>query len=121
MVMVGRNEVLAAAERISGVVEETPLIAARLGGHSLWLKCENRQFGGAFKVTKGFLDKFGPRRVVDTPITELGFAASVGLGASAGFAGAAGGIAPASPAMTILPSAMKVTTADWAISMTSFR
>ena len=26
------------------------------------------QFGGAFKVTKGFLDRFGPQRVVDTPI-----------------------------------------------------
>ena len=31
------------------------------------------QFGGAFKVTKGFLDRFGPRRVVDTPIAESGF------------------------------------------------
>src|SRR6478752_4911937 len=31
------------------------------------------QFGGAFKVTKGFLEKFGPRRVVDTPIAETGF------------------------------------------------
>ena len=30
------------------------------------------QFGGAFKVTKGFLEKFGPRRVVDTPIAETG-------------------------------------------------
>ena len=31
MVMVGRDEVLAAAARIGGVVEETPLVAARLG------------------------------------------------------------------------------------------
>ena len=31
------------------------------------------QFGGAFKVTKGFLDRYGPRRVVDTPIAESGF------------------------------------------------
>jgi len=31
------------------------------------------QFGGAFKVTKGFLEKFGERRVVDTPIAESGF------------------------------------------------
>ena len=31
------------------------------------------QFGGAFKVTKGFLDRFGPQRVVDTPIAESGF------------------------------------------------
>src|SRR6478736_2120699 len=29
------------------------------------------QFGGAFKVTKGFLEKFGPRRVVDTPIADF--------------------------------------------------
>ena len=36
------------------------------------------QFGGAFKVTKGFLEKFGPRRVVDTPIAETGFTGSGG-------------------------------------------
>ena len=42
-------------------------------------------YQGAFKVSKGFLEEFGPRRVVDTPITELGFtglatgAAMVGL------------------------------------------
>ena len=42
------------------------------------------QFGGAFKVTKGFLDKFGPRRVVDTPIAETGF---TGLAAGAALVG----------------------------------
>ncbi|HEY3260905.1 MAG TPA: transketolase C-terminal domain-containing protein, partial [Pseudonocardiaceae bacterium] len=42
------------------------------------------QFGGAFKVTKGFLDKYGPRRVVDTPIAETGFA---GLAAGAALVG----------------------------------
>jgi pyruvate dehydrogenase E1 component beta subunit len=31
-------------------------------------------YNGAYKVTKGMLDKWGPRRVVDTPIAELGFA-----------------------------------------------
>ena len=42
-------------------------------------------YQGAFKVSKGFLEEFGPRRVVDTPITEAGFtgvdigAAMVGL------------------------------------------
>ena len=30
-------------------------------------------YQGAFKVSKGFLEEFGPRRVIDTPITELGF------------------------------------------------
>jgi 2-oxoisovalerate dehydrogenase E1 component beta subunit len=42
------------------------------------------QFGGAFKVTKGFLDKFGPRRVVDTPMAEAGF---TGLAAGAALMG----------------------------------
>jgi len=42
------------------------------------------QFGGAFKVTKGFLDKFGPRRVVDPPMAESGF---TGLAAGAALVG----------------------------------
>ena len=42
------------------------------------------QFGGAFKVTKGFLDKYGPTRVVDTPIAETGYA---GLAAGAALVG----------------------------------
>jgi 2-oxoisovalerate dehydrogenase E1 component beta subunit len=32
------------------------------------------QYGGAFRVTAGFLDEFGPGRIVDTPISESGFA-----------------------------------------------
>jgi len=35
---------------------------------------EVAEYNGAYKVTKGMLDKWGPRRVVDTPIAELGFA-----------------------------------------------
>ncbi|KXN69833.1 Thiamin diphosphate-binding protein [Conidiobolus coronatus NRRL 28638] len=35
---------------------------------------EVAQYNGAYKVTKGLLDKFGPKRVIDTPITEMGFA-----------------------------------------------
>jgi len=41
-------------------------------------------YNGAYKVSKGLLDRFGPNRVVDTPITELGFA---GLGVGAAMAG----------------------------------
>jgi pyruvate dehydrogenase E1 component beta subunit len=41
-------------------------------------------YDGAYKVTKGLLHEFGPRRVIDTPITELGFA---GLGVGAAMAG----------------------------------
>src|SRR5579862_2101744 len=32
------------------------------------------EYNGAYKVTKGMLDKWGPMRVIDTPISELGFA-----------------------------------------------
>lgn len=35
---------------------------------------EVAEYNGAYKVTKGMLDKWGPHRVVDTPISELGFA-----------------------------------------------
>ncbi len=45
---------------------------------------EVAEYEGAYKVTQGLLQEFGPRRVVDTPITEHGFA---GLGAGAAFAG----------------------------------
>jgi len=43
---------------------------------------EVAQYNGAYKVSQGMLDEFGPRRVIDTPISELGFAA-VGVGAAA--------------------------------------
>ena len=41
------------------------------------------EYQGAYKISQGLLDKFGPRRVVDTPITEHGFA-GIGVGASWG-------------------------------------
>lgn len=39
------------------------------------------EYEGAYKVSQGMLDKFGPERVVDTPISEQGFA-GVGVGAA---------------------------------------
>ena len=42
---------------------------------------EVAEYQGAYKVTQGLLDEFGSRRVVDTPITEHGFA-GVGVGAA---------------------------------------
>jgi pyruvate dehydrogenase E1 component beta subunit len=42
------------------------------------------QYQGAYKISQGLLDEFGPRRVVDTPITEHGFA---GLAVGAAFGG----------------------------------
>jgi pyruvate dehydrogenase E1 component beta subunit len=44
---------------------------------------EVAEYQGAYKVTQGLLDEFGPRRVIDTPITEYGFA-GVGTGAAMG-------------------------------------
>ena len=45
---------------------------------------EVAEYQGAYKITQGLLQEFGARRVVDTPITEYGFA---GLGVGAAFAG----------------------------------
>lgn len=42
---------------------------------------EVAEYNGAYKVTKGMLDEFGPKRVIDTPIAELGFA-GIGVGAA---------------------------------------
>ncbi|WP_221794564.1 pyruvate dehydrogenase complex E1 component subunit beta [Aquisediminimonas sediminicola] len=54
---------------------------------------EVAQYQGAYKVTQGLLDEFGARRVIDTPITEHGFA---GIGAGA----AMGGLRPVIEFMT---------------------
>ncbi len=44
---------------------------------------EVAEYQGAYKISQGMLDEFGPRRVIDTPITEHGFA-GIGVGASFG-------------------------------------
>ncbi len=54
---------------------------------------EVAEYQGAYKVTQGLLEEFGPRRVIDTPITEYGFA---GIGAGA----AMGGLRPIIEFMT---------------------
>src|SRR5947207_5473507 len=52
---------------------------------------EVAEYNGAYKVSQGLLERFGPKRIIDTPIGENGFAglgegaAMVGLGASIGF------------------------------------
>ncbi len=42
---------------------------------------EVAEYNGAYKASKGMLDEFGPERVIDTPIAELGFA-SIAVGAA---------------------------------------
>ena len=44
---------------------------------------EVAEYNGAYKVSQGMLDEFGPKRVIDTPISELGFA-GLGVGAAMG-------------------------------------
>ena len=42
------------------------------------------EYQGAYKISQGLLDEFGPKRVIDTPITEHGF---TGIAVGAAFAG----------------------------------
>src|ERR1700722_4354157 len=42
---------------------------------------EVAEYNGAYKVSQGMLDQFGPRRIIDTPISENGFA-GIGIGAA---------------------------------------
>jgi pyruvate dehydrogenase E1 component beta subunit len=42
---------------------------------------EVAEYNGAYKVSQGMLDEFGAKRVIDTPIAELGFA-GIAVGAS---------------------------------------
>src|SRR6187401_1087579 len=45
---------------------------------------EVAQYNGAYKVSEGMLERFGPKRIVDTPISEAGFS---GIGVGAAMAG----------------------------------
>ena len=58
---------------------------------------EVAQYDGAYKVTRGLWKKYGDKRVIDTPITEIGFA---GIGVGAAF----GGVRPIVEFMTWSPS-----------------
>jgi pyruvate dehydrogenase E1 component beta subunit len=56
----------------------------RRDGDVFLLGEEVGQYQGAYKVSQGMLDEFGPQRVIDTPITEMGFA---GMACGAAYAG----------------------------------
>ncbi|MBM3447106.1 MAG: pyruvate dehydrogenase complex E1 component subunit beta [Bacteroidetes bacterium] len=50
--------------------------------HRVFLMGEEvAEYNGAYKVSQGLLDEFGPKRIIDTPIAELGFA-GIGVGAA---------------------------------------
>jgi pyruvate dehydrogenase E1 component beta subunit len=42
---------------------------------------EVAEYNGAYKISQGMLEEFGPKRIIDTPIAELGFA-GIGVGAA---------------------------------------
>jgi threonine dehydratase len=48
--LVDHQDVVAAADRIRGLVKQTPLIETEIDGMQVWLKCECLQTGGAFKL-----------------------------------------------------------------------
>ncbi len=53
----------------------------RKDGNIFLMGEEVAEYNGAYKVSQGMLDEFGAKRVIDTPITELGFA-GIGVGAA---------------------------------------
>jgi pyruvate dehydrogenase E1 component beta subunit len=53
----------------------------RLDPKILLMGEEVAEYNGAYKVSQGMLDEFGPKRVIDTPIAELGFA-GIAVGAA---------------------------------------
>ncbi len=63
-------------------LREAMLEEMRLDPNVFLMGEEVAEYNGAYKVSKGLLDEFGPERVIDTPIAELGFA-GIGVGAAA--------------------------------------
>jgi threonine dehydratase len=57
-VLVAHEDVVAAQERIAGLVERTPLIESEIGSLRVWLKCECLQTGGSFKL-RGASNRLG--------------------------------------------------------------
>ncbi|UVO53218.1 pyruvate dehydrogenase complex E1 component subunit beta [Sphingomonas sp. SUN039] len=84
--------VVAAPEVPSGPTVKVTLREALRDGMAEEMRADDRvfvmgeevaEYQGAYKVTQGLLEEFGARRVIDTPITEYGFA-GIGTGAAMG-------------------------------------
>jgi pyruvate dehydrogenase E1 component beta subunit len=72
------------AQTVREAIRDAIAEEMRLDANVFLMGEEVGQYQGAYKVSQGLLDEFGPKRVIDTPITEYGFA---GLGVGAAFAG----------------------------------
>jgi pyruvate dehydrogenase E1 component beta subunit len=81
-------EIAAAGEHVTQTMREALRDAMaeemRRDGDVFLMGEEVAQYQGAYKVSQGLLEEFGARRVIDTPITEQGFA---GIGTGAAMAG----------------------------------
>src|SRR6188474_3685314 len=62
-------------------IREAMVEEMRLDDNIFLMGEEVAEYNGAYKVSKGMLEEFGSRRVIDTPIAELGFA-GIGVGAA---------------------------------------
>lgn len=77
---------------------------------------EVAQYNGAYKVTKGLLDRFGDKRVIDTPITEMGFA---GLATGAALSGLHPVVSLSyTAAQQTSPAKLKIPSADYIEQLT---
>merc|ERR1712100_597130 len=72
----GKNQIFTAVRSCSGGKQITVREALNMAFGE-----EVGKYQGAYKVTKGLLEKYGEKRVIDTPITEMGFA-GIGVGAA---------------------------------------
>ncbi|HMU70642.1 MAG TPA: alpha-ketoacid dehydrogenase subunit beta, partial [Chitinophagales bacterium] len=66
--------------RFREALREAMVEEMRKDQHILLMGEEVAEYNGAYKVSQGMLDEFGAKRVIDTPIAELGFA-GIGVGA----------------------------------------
>ncbi len=67
--------------RFREALREAMVEEMRKDQHIFLMGEEVAEYNGAYKVSQGMLDEFGPKRVIDTPIAELGFA-GIGVGAA---------------------------------------
>jgi len=85
----GKNQIFTAVRSCSGGKQITVREALNMAIDEEMKRDENvvlfgeevGKYQGAYKVTKGLLEKYGEKRVIDTPITEMGFA-GIGVGAA---------------------------------------
>ncbi|WP_340109251.1 pyruvate dehydrogenase complex E1 component subunit beta [Pikeienuella sp. HZG-20] len=72
------------SQTVREAIRDAMVEEMRANGDVFLMGEEVAEYQGAYKVSQGLLDEFGPKRVIDTPITEHGFA---GLAVGAAFAG----------------------------------